>query len=168
MNGVGRREEQQRRGAEERRDTDVVSSNRSKSSQADSLISLLFVLPSRFLLQICRAQSILFPGNFQQRRIKLHERRIYGAVLFVARITTHSRGNSFAVTPSSALKAAHFPGNWASSFTCTARPITFSVWKCTFGCMRHHRNDLCIFQDSGSGPGGRRFQILFSRPFFSR
>ena len=27
-----------------------------------------------------------------------------------------------------------------------------------FGCMRHHRNDLCIFHDSGSGPGDRRFK----------
>jgi hypothetical protein len=27
-----------------------------------------------------------------------------------------------------------------------------------FGCMRHHRNDLCISHDSGSGPGRRRFE----------
>jgi hypothetical protein len=29
-----------------------------------------------------------------------------------------------------------------------------------FGCMRHHRNDLCIFHDSGSGPGGRWFKSI--------
>ena len=27
-----------------------------------------------------------------------------------------------------------------------------------FSCMRHHRSDLCIFHDSGLGPGGRRFK----------
>jgi len=29
-----------------------------------------------------------------------------------------------------------------------------------FSCMRHHPNDLCIFHDSGSGPGGRWFKSI--------